>query len=45
MNERTKGMSQTRLVFTHLRAAIVGGRLLPDAKLKEYLFDLRRDLQ
>ncbi len=33
MNEKTKGMSQTRLVFTHLRAAIVGGRLLPDAKL------------
>lgn len=29
MNEKTKGMSQTRLVFTHLRAAIVGGRLLP----------------
>ncbi|MDR6522162.1 FCD domain-containing protein [Variovorax gossypii] len=33
MNEKTKGMSQTRQVFTTLRAAIVGGRLLPDSKL------------
>ena len=30
---RPKGMSQTRLVFEHLRTAIVGGRLLPGAKL------------
>ena len=33
MNERAKGMSQTRQVFGELRTAIVGGRLLPGAKL------------
>ncbi|MFM9923373.1 GntR family transcriptional regulator [Variovorax sp. H27-G14] len=33
MNEKTKGMSQTRQVFTELRTAIVGGRLLPGSKL------------
>ena len=33
MNEKTKGMSQTRQVFTELRAAIVGGRMLPGSKL------------
>jgi DNA-binding GntR family transcriptional regulator len=33
MNERTKGMSQTRLVFERLRDAIVGGALLPSSKL------------
>jgi 3-hydroxy-D-aspartate aldolase len=33
MNEKTKGMSQTRQVFAELRTAIVGGRLLPGSKL------------
>lgn len=34
MNERSnKGKGQTRQVFDELRAAIVGGRLLPDSKL------------
>ncbi len=33
MSERTKGMSQTRLVFERMRASIVGGRLLPGSKL------------
>lgn len=33
MNEKTKGISQTRQVFAELRTAIVGGRLLPGSKL------------
>jgi DNA-binding GntR family transcriptional regulator len=33
MNEKTKGLSQTRQVFAELRTAIVGGRLLPGSKL------------
>lgn len=33
MNEKTRGVSQTRQVFGELRAAIVGGRLLPGSKL------------
>lgn len=33
MNEKTKGLSQTRQVFTELRTSIVGGRLLPGSKL------------
>jgi DNA-binding GntR family transcriptional regulator len=33
MNEKTKGLSQTRQVFNELRSAIVSGRLLPGSKL------------
>lgn len=33
LNERMKGLSQTRLVFEYLRSAIIGGRLLPGSKL------------